>query len=80
MSRFDTRNFALMIGLGVALLIVYLAVVFVIDAHFSLDPWRDDDADMLWYFPRWKHVLPRSTPPLPNRQAGREKSPLVSPS
>jgi hypothetical protein len=27
-----------------------LAVVFVIDTHLSLDPWRDGDVEMLWFF------------------------------
>ena|SRR5258708_40197661 len=50
MFRVETRKVVLMIGLGVALLIICLAVVFVIDTHLSLDPWRDDDVEMLWFF------------------------------
>ena len=50
MSRIDKRKFALMIGLGVALLLICLAVVFIIDAHFSLDPWGDSDVEALWCF------------------------------
>lgn len=50
MSRIDKRKFVLLIGLGVALLLICLAVVFIIDAHFSLDPWGDGDVEALWYF------------------------------
>ena len=50
MSRIDKRKFALMIGLGVALLLICIAVVFIIDTHFSLDPWGDGDVEALWCF------------------------------
>lgn len=50
MVQVETRKVVLMIGLGVALLLVCIAVVFVIDVHFSLDPWGDGDVEMLWYF------------------------------
>ena len=50
MFRVETRKVVLMIGLGVALLIISLAVVFVIDTHLSLDPWRGGDVEMLWFF------------------------------
>ena len=50
MFRIEKRTFALMIGLGVALLLICIGIVFVIDAHFSLDPWGDGDVEALWYF------------------------------
>jgi hypothetical protein len=50
MVRRDTRKFVLMISFGVVLFILCAAVVFVIDTHFSLSPWGDEDATMLFYF------------------------------
>jgi uncharacterized protein YacL len=50
MFRIEKRKFALVIGLGVVLLLICIAVVFVIDTHFSLNPWGDGDVEALWYF------------------------------
>lgn len=50
MFRSDKKKIALMIGLGAALLGLCIAVVYVIDTHFSLNPWGDGDVEMLWYF------------------------------
>ncbi len=50
MFRVNTRSITQMIGLGMALLIICFAGVFVIDTHFSLDPWNDGDVGALWYF------------------------------
>jgi hypothetical protein len=50
MVRVETRKVVLMIGLGIALLLICIGVVFVIDTHFSLDPWGDGDVGALWYF------------------------------
>jgi hypothetical protein len=50
MFRIDKRKRAFMIGLGVVILLICIAAVFVIDTHFSLDPWGDGDVEALWYF------------------------------
>lgn len=50
MVRIEKRKIALMISLGIALMLLCIAVVFVIDTHFSLDPWGDGDVEVLWYF------------------------------
>lgn len=50
MVRIEKRKIALMISLGIALMLLCLGVVFVIDTHFSLDPWSDGDTEILWCF------------------------------
>lgn len=50
MVQIKTRKVLLMIGLGIALLLICIAVVYVIDMHFSLDPWGDGDVNALWSF------------------------------
>src|SRR5579884_711194 len=50
MIRIEKRKAALMISFGVALLLICIGVVFVIDTHFSLDPWGDSDVEALWFF------------------------------
>lgn len=50
MMRIEKKKVALIIGLGVALMFICMGVVFVIDTHFSLDPWSDGGVEALWYF------------------------------
>lgn len=50
MFRIEKRKAALIVGFGIALLLICIGVVFVIDTRFSLDPWGDGDVEALWYF------------------------------
>jgi len=50
MSQLIQRKTVLAIGLAMLLLLICMAIVFVIDTHFSLDPWSDGDIGALWYF------------------------------
>lgn len=50
MFRIEKRKVPQIVGLMVVLIIISIAIVMVIDAHFALDPWGDGDVTMLWYF------------------------------
>lgn len=50
MFLLNRRKRVLVIGLGVVLLLICVAIVFVIDTHFSLNPWSDGNVEALWYF------------------------------
>lgn len=50
MVQVEKRTMVLIISLGIVLMLICIGVVFVIDTHFSLDPWGDDDVEVLWYF------------------------------
>ena len=69
MFRVETRKVVLMICLGVALLLICIAVVFAIDVHFSLDPWSDGEVEMLWFFLVGSMVFPGA---LRRYRAGRQ--------
>ncbi len=69
MVRVETRKVILMIGFGIALMLICVAVVFVIDTHFALDPWGDGDIEVLWYFLIGSMFFPRA---LRRYRAGRQ--------
>jgi hypothetical protein len=50
MVRIEKKTIVLIMSLGIALMLLCIGVVFVIDTHFSLDPWGDGDVEVLWYF------------------------------
>lgn len=74
MVRVTTRSHILLIGLGVALMGICFGVVFVIDTHFSLDPWNDSDVEALWYFLVGCIFFPGA---LRRYRAGRQGEPKV---
>lgn len=69
MIRIEKKKVALVIGLGAALMLICIGAVFVIDTHFSLDPWSDGDVEVLWYFLAGSIFFPRA---LRRYRAGRQ--------
>src|SRR5579859_6485439 len=69
------KRILMFIGLGVILLLLSLAVVFIIDTHFSLDPWADEDVDTLCYFLMGCIFFPGA---LRRYRAGRRTEPNIS--
>jgi hypothetical protein len=60
MFQIDAKKTVLLIGSSGALLLVSIAVLFLINAHFGLNPWNVGEIGLLWCFLIGCMVFPRA--------------------